>query len=272
VVQVLHDFEGRVISVQEAQAEHTHEVKALVRTGFTKINEATELFGQVETSALRTDAVLQLVRHAVQIDTAAPSLVLRFAQAELERMSEFLKELGGGGHVMYEGEDRDWMLSLARTAERTIDATSLTTVDAGGRGFVDGGLWSSDLGQRYMEVQREAIERKVRVRRLFIMDRSDLVNDIGFVSVYQRQQEMGIEVKVLDSDDADKLRRSAVFDFVVFDNVLSYETTPASLMDRGSRPAILNTRLELRQSRVNDRAQRFRDLWEAGHELDLTGR
>jgi hypothetical protein len=64
-----------------------------------------------------------------------------------------------GGYVAYDGEDRDWLLGLTRHAQSSIDTTSLMAVDASGGGFGEGGLWSSDLGRRYLEVQREAVQR-----------------------------------------------------------------------------------------------------------------
>jgi len=243
------------------------EIDKVVQSGFSKINEATELFGLVEASALRTDAVTQLVRHSTQIEPTAPPLVFRFAQDEIGRMSEFLKELSEGGNVTYEGEDRDWMLSLTRNCQSTIDATSLTTVDAGGRGFVDGGLWASDLGQRYLEVQRDAVTRGIRIRRVFIMDRPDLAKDGGFNGVCRMQRDMGIDVRVLDSSAIPEVRRSSLFDFILFDDSISYESTPASSIDGSIRPAIVNTRLELRPVRVNNRIERFKDLWAAATEF-----
>lgn len=268
VTQLLTDFEGRLERLDARQERHANDIEELVRAGFSKINEATELFGLVEASALRTDAVIQLVRHSTQIDPTAPPLIFRFAQAEIGRMSDFLKELSEGGNVSYEGEDRDWMLALARNAQTGIDAISLTTVDAGGKGFVDGGLWSSDLGQRYLEVQREAIQQGVRIRRVFIMDRADLAKDRDFVEVCGLQREMGIDVRVLDTSAIPGMRRSSLFDFVLFDDVLSYEVTPASRIEGMSRPTIVNTRLELRPNRVKDRIQRFKDLWASGLSLD----
>jgi hypothetical protein len=225
------------------------------------------LFGLVEASALRTDAMTQLVRHSIELGPQTPPLVVRFAQGEIGRLSEFLKEIGEGGNVTYEGEDRDWMLGLARNAMKSIDATSLTTVDARGAGFVDSGLWESDLGQRYLEVQRDAITRGVRVRRVFIMDRSGLAQDPAFLDVCRLQRELNIEIRVLDASAIPGTRRSSLFDFVLFDDVLSYETTPASNLDGEVRPAIVNTRLELRPNRVADRIQRFNDLWASAREL-----
>lgn len=269
IIQFLTEFGDRFASVEAAHERHAERIEELVRVGFSKINEATELFGLVDESALRSDAI-QLVRHSTQIDPAAPALIFRFAQHEITRMSEFIKELSEGGNVTYEGEDRDWMLALARNTRSSIDATSLSTVDAGGRGFVDGGLWTSDLGQRYLEVQREAIRDGVRVRRVFILDRPDLATDPDLRSACQIQKELGIDVRVLDATAIPGLRRTSLFDFIVFDDVISYEVTPAARIDGDIRPAIVNTRLELRTMRVRDRIQRFKDLWEWAHEPDLS--
>lgn len=254
-------MDSKLADIRQEVAAGFAEINKVVESGFIKISEATELFGLVEASALRTDAMTQLVRHSTQIDPSVPPLVFRFAQDEIGRMSEFLKELSEGGNVTYEGEDRDWMLSLTRNAQSTIDATSLTTVDAGGRGFVDGGLWFSDLGQRYLEVQREAVMRGVRIRRVFIMDRTGLAEDDAFLTVCSIQRDIGIEVRVLDSSAIPDVRRSSLFDFILFDDAISYESTPASSIDGSVRPSIVNTKLELRPSRVKNRMQRFKDLW-----------
>jgi hypothetical protein len=284
LVQFMVTVEQQMNDVEHAESMHSTEVELLVdrrlsemrqeitqgfaaidkvvQSGFTKINEATELFGLVEASALRTDAVTQLVRNSTQIDPSMPPLVFRFAQDEIGRMSEFLKELSEGGDVSYEGEDRDWMLSLTRNCQSTIDATSLTTVDAG----VDGGLWTSDLGQRYMEVQRGAITRGVRIRRVFIMDGPGVGGD-SFVQVCQMQRDMGIDVRILDSTAIPDVRRSSLFDFILFDDSISYESTPASSIDGSVRPSIVNTRIELRSARVKNRLERFKDLWNAAVEV-----
>ncbi|GAA2607622.1 hypothetical protein GCM10010399_43170 [Dactylosporangium fulvum] len=289
LTQFLHDLEKRMETVENAESEHSRrvgllvdsrftaindvvrerfvEIDQVVQGGFAKINEATQLFGLVEASALRTDAVTQLVRHSTQIDPQAPDLVFRFAQAEISRMSEFLKELSEGGNVTYEGEDRDWMLSLAANCRSTIDAISLTTVDARGSGFVDGSLWTSDLGQRYLEVQRDALDRGVRIRRVFILDRPGLADDPMFMENCLLQQEMGIEVRLLDTHAIPGTRRSSLFDFILFDDVISYESTPASSIDGSIRPTIVTTRLELRASRVKDRLLRFKDLYNSARPI-----
>lgn len=60
------------------------------------------------------------------------------------------------------GEDREWLLTLARCANSTIDAAST---------HEDLAFWNTDLGRRYLEAQREAVDRRqVTIRRLIIVD------------------------------------------------------------------------------------------------------
>src|SRR5690606_22100409 len=64
VVQFLMSFENRIARLEVTKERHSQRVESMVEKGFAKINEATELFSLIETSALRTDVVTQLVRHA----------------------------------------------------------------------------------------------------------------------------------------------------------------------------------------------------------------
>lgn len=264
VIQFLIAFEKRLARVEQTKEHHSARIEQMVEQSYTKINEATELFQLVETSAVHTDSVRQLVRHATLIEPTAPPLVSRFAQAEIDRVSGFLRDLSEGGNVIYEGEDRDWMLTLTCQAASSIAATSLTSVDAGGRGFTDGGLWTSDLGQRYLEAQRDAVQRGVSIRRVFIMlEYLGPTTDAGLANVCRLQQAAGIDVRVLDLRSVPETLRDKLFDFVLFDETVSYEVTAASQVGNTSRPTIINTRLELQPERVKTRIQRFRDLWES---------
>jgi hypothetical protein len=268
VVQFLMDSDKSIQRVETSQEVHAASIERLVRDGFSKINEATQLFGLIEASAVRTEVVTQLVWHSTQIGPAVPALISNFAQAEIARMSEFLKELSRGGDVTYDGEDRDWLLALTRSSRNTIDATSLTTVDAGATGLIDGGLWTSDLGQQYLEAQRDAIERGVTVRRVFILDRGPgLPDNPGLREVCASHRDLGINVRVLNAAAIPATRRASLFDFILFDDVVSYEVTPASRIEDTMLPSVVNTRLVLRDLRVKERIQRFRDLWQSADEF-----
>lgn len=267
VTQFLADVEQRIDgveatlrSVEGHYDRHNQETRQLITDELKKINEATELFGAVEASALKTDAVTQLVKNSTAVRRDIPSLIFDFAQFEINRLSSYLKVLGHAGDLVYEGEDRDWLLGLTRVASATIDATSLSSVDAGGKGFVEGGLWTSDLGQRYLEAQRDAITRGVKIRRLFIIDRPELQNDADFVSILRQHLDIQVKVRTLRADDIASLRRASLIDFIVIDKVLSYQTTPASRVpDRA--PTIALTTVVTDEARVRDRMARYEDLW-----------
>ncbi|MDQ3274110.1 MAG: phosphatidylserine/phosphatidylglycerophosphate/cardiolipin synthase family protein [Actinomycetota bacterium] len=264
VVQFLNDFESRLENVEQRLAKHSAEVRSLIEEGFARTNEATELFQAVEASALQTDAVTQLVRHSTQIDPDSPPLVYGFAQLQITRMSQFLKELSEGGDVSYDGEDRDWILGLTMQSRKTIIATSLSTVDAGGESF-GGGLWTSDFGLRYLELQREAVRRGVDIRRVFIVDRPEQTDEVDLPRICRQQKDLGIQVKVLNRSD---IPDALLFDFVVFDDAIGYEVTPASRVDFSMEPMIVKTNLIRQPERVDERTRRFEDLWASARELE----
>jgi len=57
--------------------------------------------------------------------------------------------------------------------------------------------------------------------------------------------------------------RSMIFDFIVFDGTVSYETTPATAFEVGkARPGILRTLLAPVPARVRELEERFEQLWD----------
>jgi hypothetical protein len=258
------------MSLNAENAEQIAAIKELIQSEFRNVSAATDLFGLVEASALRTDEIVALVQNSTEITERASPLVARFAQAEIARLSTYLKDLGQGGDVTYDGEDRDWLLGLTKVTTATIDATSLTTTDRDGRQFVDSGFWSTDLGQQYLQVQSAAIARGVKIRRVFIVDRPEFVRDSDFRDVLEKHREAGIEVRMLDPRRIPPGWRSSFFDFVLFDNALSYQTMPASrAVDESSQP-IVSITMVTNPSRVRDRIERFKVLWNhAADPLDV---
>jgi hypothetical protein len=267
IEKVEYEQRERVATIEQSQANRAEETRQLISDGFSKINEATQLFGLVEASALRTDEVIQLVRHSTEIGPDAQPLIYRFAQAEIGRMSQFLKDLNGGT-ANYEGEDRDWLLGLAKHAKASIDATSLATVDSG----VDNeGFWFTDLGQRYLEVQRESAVNGVTIRRVFIVDSPEAAADGKFLQLCRMHSGMQINVRVLVAGDVPPPRKSSLFDFILFDNVVSYESTVSAMVEKSKTPTIVSTQLRLRREVVEDRMERFRDLWESAKPIAELG-
>jgi hypothetical protein len=246
------DTEIRISAVDERVAE-----------GFAEIGRSAELSSMMERSILDTALLTDFLDTASQTDARVNPLLQRLARREIERVTSFVRQLPVGSGIAYDGEDRDWLLGLTREAERSIDAISLSTVDAGVRGL-DGGLWTSDLGIRYLELQREAITRKVRIRRIFVFENEDMALDEAFLRITQMQRDVGVEVRKLDHQLIPDWMQSMIFDFIVFDGAVSYETTPATTFTVGqTRPGILRTLLAPMPGRVRDLEEQFEKLWEA---------
>jgi hypothetical protein len=248
--------------------DHTATTEALIKNElrsiyveFKKINDATELFGMVEASGLRPDAITELVRNATTIKRSDPPLIFDFAQNEISRLSDTLLRLGQRGDVTYDGEDRDWLLGLTRVSTRSIEATSLPTVDAGGQGSFEGGLWDSDLGRRYLEAQRDAVNRGVRIRRIVVVDWQDLADEAALMQVIDEHHRIGVEVRILDPRQKD-VRRKPLSDFIVIDQELVYQSTATPQVDQGGNPLIEHTRLVTQPEHVRDRMARYEELWE----------
>src|SRR6185437_405221 len=210
--------------------------------GLTKLDQSIELAGLVERSALGTELLTEFIDVAGKTDENVNPLLLRMAQREIKRVTHFVQELPGGREIAYDGEDREWLLGLTQDTERSVDAISLSTVDAGMRGF-DGGLWTSDLGTRYLELQREAVARGIVIRRIFVFESNDLAGDETFLNITKIQRDVGVDVRMLDHQLIPEWIRSMIFDFIIFDGAVSYETTPATTFNAGTRPAIVRTLL-----------------------------
>lgn len=231
--------------------------------GFQKIDRSTQLFDLMDLSVLDTALLTDFLETAGKADASVSPLLQRLARREIERMTRFVRQLPVGSEIAYDGEDRDWLLGLTEEAQRSIDAISLSTVDAGMRGF-DGGLWTSDLGTRYLELQREAIDRQVSIRRIFVFDNEDLARDETFLKITKRQRDVGVDVRMLDHQLIPEWLQSMIFDFIVFDGAVSYEMTPATTFNAGgTRPAIVRTLLAPMPARVRDLESQFEQLWAA---------
>ncbi|MBL7487911.1 phosphatidylserine/phosphatidylglycerophosphate/cardiolipin synthase family protein [Frankia sp. AgB1.9] len=258
VVQFLIDFEQRIEGVERGLREHGDRMTALIERRMTGVSQVVDLFEQTS----NREELIEFFRNAVQIGPEA-RLRYDFAHGEIRRMSRLLKELGNG-HVSYPAEENEWLLSLTRAARDTIDATSLPSVDAGTQGYEDG-FWESEPGLRYLESQQDAVGRGVRIRRIFVLNRSIASDDASLRAVCRQHTAVGVEVRVLPSDLLPSVPPSTVTDFILFDNEVCYQVATISRMDpRGDgRPTIVGTQLVLRDDMVSEHRNHFEQFWDA---------
>lgn len=248
IIQYVIDLDQRVDVLSGDLEKNRRAMEELVESSFSRINQATELFSQVETSVLRTDELSELVRSVTGVASVAPEIVREFAQEEIGRLAAALDGMSRG-MVDRDGEDHDWIVALTHSTRNTVDAISTS---------MDHGFWISETGRRYLRAQREAIQtRGVRIRRLFLVAGADDVDE-GLRRECDNQLSLGIEVRVLALEARPaSVRLGATNDFVVFDSDLSYEVS----FDFEGLNA--TTTLNLQPDRVRQRVQRFNELWEA---------
>jgi len=263
IIQYMVDFEQRLNSVENGQRQNSREleeslaarhqeVKGLVDQGFRRVSEVTELFSNLDASGMPSEEVSQLVRSAAHAGSQSQGIVKEFARAEITRMASMMTALTSWGTADWEGENNDLLIALTRcvSAHGTIDATS---------SFVDLAFWKTATAKHYLDVQREAIRRGVKVRRLFIVQIPEELDDLG--EILQEQRRAGIEAGVLVlSELPSDIRVGETLDVVILDGELYFEIkTDVQQLNP-------NARLDARAPIVTRRKERFDKLWDACEE------
>jgi hypothetical protein len=224
---------------------------------FPKADRSTRLSELMERSVFDSALLADFLEAAGQEDASVSPLLQRLARREIERVTWFMRQLPARGEIGYYGEDREWLLGLTEEAEHSIDAISLSTADPGLRGF-DGGLWTSDLGTRYLTLQRAATERQVSIRRIFVFENEDLARDETFLKIIQRQRDVGVDVRLLYYQLVPEWLQPLISDFIIFDGAVSYEMTGSTIYYLGgSRPTMARTLLTPMPARVRDLENKF---------------
>jgi len=244
-------------------ADESSRSTQLIRT----MNEAATTLAETE-KVLGTDSLTRLAKATGALDQR-DELQLRFAQQQVDELTELFEGLRSG-RAAHEGENPDWLLGLTDTAKLSIDATSLTSFDHTGRfkGFVDEGqFWDGELGQRYLLRQLAAIERKVRISRLFVLVDGEPESD-QLAALLRPHQEIKVETRVLPRDRIPPLRRSDLADFIIFDQRISYEFETAKVACDSSSP-FTDVAIIVGTKHLERRREVFEELWAAGREVKL---
>ncbi|GAB3882196.1 hypothetical protein GCM10029964_039570 [Kibdelosporangium lantanae] len=260
VIQFLVDFEQRLGAVEDSQVEQTRDIRRAVDDGFTKVGPATRLYAELEDAGLDMGRVSRLVAHAAAVKSRPVPLVSALMQSEVERVVRLIGSLRDD-NASYDGEDRDLLLALTGNVRTSIDAISTPMVDAGRKPF-QGGFWNTDLGHRYLNLQREAILRQVRIRRIFVVRGPDTIEALGMRSVLASQADLGIDVRALYLADMTNFLKTYLHDFILFDDVLSYDVIPETPVDEEG-PLLVHTKLVTHPVNVRERREHFDKLWDA---------
>lgn len=269
VAQFLYEMESRMAKFGTSMDSHLDNVELKLNTNLKDLGHGAHLAQLLGRSPLPVDKVDGLVQDAIEVTASHPRLSAAMVISEVQRFATILRELRYHDTASYPGEDRDWLLSLAENANLSIKAISLATVDAGGHNFVDGGLWRSDLGIRYLDLQEEALtERKVKIQRIFVSDLPDDSTAYLLSEIFNPQRELGIEVRTLHPESIRGTAASKLHDFIVFDDELVYETTAAVVNNPKDTPKTLTTKISVDKDTVDDKSRFFDLLWSQAQEPD----
>jgi hypothetical protein len=227
IVGFLTSFERRLGSMEASLPAHNTEVVSVVGRRLGEIGRAVDL---VERSSRSTELLSLLDETLAFLEAEAaggPALPRSFVLETISQQTALIRDLRGGTAI-YRGEDRDWLLALTLRTTSTLDAVST----AGGitdRG-IDSGFWDSDHGRRYLQYQRDAVARGIRVRRVFVLDQL-AYDDQQVLDGIRGQRRFGIDVRrILDSAcESEPEVRDSVLDFVLFDDAISYQLSNATL-------------------------------------------
>ena len=259
LVQFLYELERRQSAVESRLAT----TPELLRAEVARIGPATALHQRLEQAP---DGLALATRIAAGLVGAAePGLPMRVAQTELAAATDLLDAVARAGEAIVDGEDRDWLIALTRLSRHSLDAISHAS--AGEDGFSDDGFWDTELGNLYLELQRAAIRRGVRVRRLFVTPDAEVAGHPGLAALVRQQQAVGVLVRVLHATDLPPSRRHDVPDVAVFDEEAGYELISRPRLDPALPRFFVTTRLQTQPDLVRRHHQRFADLWETARDV-----
>jgi hypothetical protein len=258
LVQYLADVERRMTESDRLHRTMIDELRGQIRDGFQSVDEATELLTEIEQSTVRRDLIKNVIRRSADIAPTAPPLVQALASSETRRLADTLRGLADGHEVFYDGEDREYLLGLTHGITTSLLATSWATINKQDVGF-EAGFWFSDLGARYLDLQRVAVRRGVVIRRVFIVESPTLMANPELIRILAMQKSAGIQVRLIDGSQA--AQDGGLSDFVLFDGQICYDTTPVTRSETPGAPWRLTTRLVLNEQTVRQRMEVFQELW-----------
>ena len=266
LVQFLYELERRQSAVETGLDTARAETRSQLRDEMAKIGAAVELHQRLEQT---TDGLDLATRLAAGLDRT-DGLAMRVARAELTAAVDLLDAVARAGEATVEGEDRDWLLALTRLGHRSLDAISHASAGPGDS-FSDDGFWNTEIGTAYLESQRDAIRRGVRVRRLFVAPDDRVARHPGFTELIRQQQAIGVVARVLRAGDLSLSRRHNVPQVALFDGEVVYELVSRPRLDPATPQFFVTTRLCVRPELVRAHRELYADLWASGQDPGLDG-
>jgi hypothetical protein len=264
VAQFLFDVEEALNEGRAAQVRTERVTTELIGDRFRQVGESTAFYADAQRTVVGMNAVTDVVHGLVEVAEAAP-LARALITAEFERLRRLTKVLTEGSYAIYNGEDREWLLTLAGQRLRSVDSVSIVSIEGRNQLIVDGGPWRSDRARRYFDAQAEALEppSDTVVRRVFVVRDEKIAQISEFLDLCAEQEAVGMRIQVLDLSTPIGRQYQTLPEFILFNNEVSYEPSPAVRTAHGERPVLVSTRLDFDPERIAKLSRLFERLWQA---------
>lgn len=129
------------------------------------------------------------------------------AHAEMDEVSSKLKQIASE-EIITNGYDYRWLTTVVDEAKHKLCATSLVNLE----------WWKSPVGRKYWERNVAALDRGVKIVRIFIC--KEINSDV--FSIARKMQEQGMEIHIAKISE---LPKNLTVDIVVSDTNLVWTTT-----------------------------------------------
>jgi hypothetical protein len=280
VVQFLREVEARQGSVDHnltafgrRQEDLSSQLDVSVKTRLDNFNRTNAHLARIDAGPLEREPVVELLKHIADLGTSAPTLAHRLAEAEISNASTFIKGLGAGHPVTYEGDNWSWIYTLTNAVEHSIDATSYSARGDSEQGLLDDDMWLSALGQRYIEMQARAIQRGVTIRRIFVLETPQLAQQPVLRRICDQQHGIGIEVGLIDAATASIVAPGSKefpghIPLIMFDHQISLDFTTSRFPSE--IPGFIKTTMVLNPYDVRARPAMINRLWESAKKYEST--
>lgn len=213
VVSVALDLTNAATGVESFLACLMGITIALLLDANARAERRFRLRGMMEATPWLADTLTPIVAATAEIESRyAGTLVGAEAPARYAALADHLEELRRG-RIVRQRRDNEHLLAGTRASKYTVCAVTNAVAGPPGAQFA---FWTSDIGRQYWQANLDALQRGVRITRIFIYTRmTSRLRDL-----IAEQERAGVRVGRLR---ADGVRAESQLNLALWDDATAWE-------------------------------------------------
>lgn len=231
LVSLRTDVTGQLHLDHDVLSQQIEANRRDMATRMDTLSRAARVYEAIASSAINDVSALALVDEMAKVKEGSSIRSVLYDKV-VDDLLVWTSTLNSAqGDLVIDGEDDTLLLALTAVARTSIVCVSDYRID----GLGELAFWNSDLGRRYFEAQQAAIERHVKIERLFIVESPGSSASVGggtgapdpsslMLALLERQRASGIDCRVIYRS---KDLPSALVDSVLFDDEVLYQSLAA---------------------------------------------